>query len=119
MMLYGSRTTVMGIALLATSYWGSKKANLAMVWCGTFVALTDGFVSKRTIDGGEWNHWGFVSSFFLTTFSNSRVFVPRRLSHGDKTKERLGEISDADVGCFYLQVPVGVIMGSLMSGVAD
>jgi hypothetical protein len=69
MMLYGSRTTVMGIALLATSYWGSKKANLAMVWCGTFVALTDGFVSKRTIDGGEWNHWGFVSSFFLTTSS--------------------------------------------------
>ena len=61
MMLYGTRTLVLGVGYLSTSYWGSHKACTALVWCGTFTALMDGFVSKRTIGGGEWNHWGFVS----------------------------------------------------------
>ncbi|KAJ9602198.1 hypothetical protein H2200_013318 [Cladophialophora chaetospira] len=60
MMLYGSRTLVMGAGLLSTSYWGSHKACTALVWCVTFVAVMDGFISKRQIGGGEWNHWGFV-----------------------------------------------------------
>lgn len=75
MMLYGSRTLALGAALLSTSYWGSRKACATVVWSGTFIALMDGFVSKRTIDGGEWNHWGFV--------------------------------------------PVGVVVGGLLSGLAD
>jgi predicted anti-sigma-YlaC factor YlaD len=61
MMLYGSRTLVLGVGLLSTSYWGSHKACTAMVWGSTFVALMDGFVSKKVIDGSEWSHWGFVS----------------------------------------------------------
>ncbi|EXJ60593.1 hypothetical protein A1O7_04746 [Cladophialophora yegresii CBS 114405] len=60
MMLYGSRTLALGAGLLSTSFWGSHRACTALVWSATFVALMDGFVSKRQIGGGEWNHWGFV-----------------------------------------------------------
>ncbi|ETI24562.1 hypothetical protein G647_03931 [Cladophialophora carrionii CBS 160.54] len=75
MMLYGSRTLVLGVGLLSTSFWGSHRACTALVWSATGVALVDGFVSKRQIGGGEWNHWGFI--------------------------------------------PFGVVVGSLMSGIAD
>jgi hypothetical protein len=61
MMLYGSRTLVLGAGLLSTGFWGSHRACTAMVWGATFIALMDGFVSKRQIGGGEWSHWGFVS----------------------------------------------------------
>jgi hypothetical protein len=61
MMLYGSRTSALGVALLSTSYWGSHRACTAVVWCSTFIAFMDGFVSLRQIGGGQWNHWGFVS----------------------------------------------------------
>jgi len=60
MMLYGSRTVVLGVALLTTTYWGSRKTLIVMVCSGTFVAIMDGFVSLRQIGGGQWNHWGFV-----------------------------------------------------------
>ncbi|KIW68565.1 hypothetical protein PV04_04503 [Phialophora macrospora] len=75
MMLYGSRTLVLGAGLLSTSFWGSHRACTTLVWAATFIALMDGFVSKRQIGGGEWNHWGFV--------------------------------------------PIGVVVGSLMGGIAD
>ena len=61
MMLYGSRTLVMGVGLLSTSYWGSHRSCTAMVWGCTFVALMDGFVSLRQLGGGQFSHWGFVS----------------------------------------------------------
>ena len=61
MMLFGSRTLVMGVAFLSTSYWGSHKALTAMMWSGNFVAFVDGLISLRQIGGGQWIHWGFVS----------------------------------------------------------
>ncbi|KIW79814.1 hypothetical protein Z517_06429 [Fonsecaea pedrosoi CBS 271.37] len=60
MMLEGARTVALGTSLIATSYFGSRKALAVMVWTSTLVAVTDGFISRRQIGGGEWNHWMFV-----------------------------------------------------------
>lgn len=61
MMLYGSRTLALGVSLLATTRWGSRRARIAAVWMSTFIAFMDGWVSRRQLGAGEWNHWGFVS----------------------------------------------------------
>jgi hypothetical protein len=66
MQLYGSRTLTVGIALLATSRWGSRESLIAVSGASTFIAFMDGFVARKIVgEGAELAHWGFVSWPFL------------------------------------------------------
>lgn len=58
--VYGSRDIVMGSAIWATAFFGSRKALGSILLVSCFAAVVDGFVSLRQIGRGQWNHWGLV-----------------------------------------------------------
>ncbi|KZV84509.1 putative integral membrane protein [Exidia glandulosa HHB12029] len=59
MVVYGVRDIFMGLAIHATSYYGSRKALGWIVVAGSGVAFVDGLVCK--LNGqGEMNHWGYA-----------------------------------------------------------
>jgi len=57
--IYGVRDIFMGLAVYATTFFGSRKALGWILIAGGGVAFADGVVCWNQ-GNGEWNHWGYA-----------------------------------------------------------
>ncbi|KAK4634483.1 hypothetical protein CLAFUW4_01051 [Fulvia fulva] len=57
--VYGVRDVLMGIAIYAAAYFGTRPALGWILIAAGGVAGVDGYVCKSLVGSGEMNHWGY------------------------------------------------------------
>jgi len=59
MVLYGAKDMFMAVAILGSTWFGTRKSAGLVVLAGGLCAGVDGWVVKAQAGTGEWNHWGY------------------------------------------------------------
>lgn len=61
MILYGAKDLFMGVAIFASTWFGSRRSAALVLLAASACAGVDGYVVKGEAGTGEWNHWGYGS----------------------------------------------------------
>lgn len=59
MILYGAKDIFVGVAIAATTWFGTRKSAGMVLVAAAFCAGVDGWVVKGEAGRGAWNHWGY------------------------------------------------------------
>ncbi|OAL55439.1 hypothetical protein IQ07DRAFT_582926 [Pyrenochaeta sp. DS3sAY3a] len=61
MILYGAKDVFMAIALLSSTWYGSRKSTGLVLLAASATAGVDGYVVGSEAGTNHWNHWGYGS----------------------------------------------------------
>jgi hypothetical protein len=61
MVLYGAKDIFIAVAILASTWFGTRKSAGMILIAGGACAGVDGWVVKKEAGTNEWNHWGYGS----------------------------------------------------------
>lgn len=59
--LFGAKDLFVGAAIYSTAWLGTRKSLGVVLLAASLCAGVDGFVVKKAVGHGEWNHWGYGS----------------------------------------------------------
>lgn len=61
MVLYGAKDLFMAAAILASTWFGTRRSAGLVLLAGAACAGVDGYVVGQEAGTNEWNHWGYGS----------------------------------------------------------
>jgi hypothetical protein len=61
MVLYGAKDVFMAVAIIASTWFGTRKSAGLILMAGGACAGVDGWIVKSEAGTNEWNHWGYGS----------------------------------------------------------
>lgn len=62
MVLYGAKDVFMSVAILASTWYGTRRSAGMILLAGAACAGIDGYIVGQEAGTNEWNHWGYGSA---------------------------------------------------------